>query len=167
VVIYNKLVIDMTTGDVIESESFDYDGPVAEAKGGPSSQSSSNPTYMIPSLIPDIEKGARYSITGPASGQEVSVPWYSISGENQPYSIPQTLTDINMNRAIHQIRGGYGARGLEGSGISQVGEEQAVGQIALQGQQQAATNLTNLLAAGTGQTSKATSGGGGGGMFGK
>jgi len=55
-----------------------------------------------------------------------------------------------MQRAVNQVRGGYGARGLAGSGIAVAGEQNAIGQVALQGQQQAAQNLTNLLAAGSG-----------------
>lgn len=31
--IYNKLVIDLNSGDVLEEDSFEYAGPVAEAKG--------------------------------------------------------------------------------------------------------------------------------------
>lgn len=34
--IYNKVVIDMVSGDVIEEDSFEYDGAIAECKGGSS-----------------------------------------------------------------------------------------------------------------------------------
>ena len=152
----------METGQVIEADWFEYNGPLVQATGGPSSSGSSKPTYMIPSLLPDIAAGARTTITGPASGKPMTIggPGTGISA----YQVPQTLTDLQMNQAVNQIRGGYGARGLAGSGIAASGEQQAVGQLALQGAQQQATNLTNLLAAGSGQTSQQSSGGGG--MFG-
>lgn len=35
--IYNRVIIDMETGEVIEEDSFQYDGPVAECKGGSTS----------------------------------------------------------------------------------------------------------------------------------
>lgn len=35
--VYNRIVIDMSTGEVVAEDSFDYAGPVAECKGGGSS----------------------------------------------------------------------------------------------------------------------------------
>lgn len=43
--IYNKVVIDIETGEIIKEDSFDYHGPVAECKGGGSTINSQDPAY--------------------------------------------------------------------------------------------------------------------------
>jgi hypothetical protein len=43
--IYNKIVLDIKTGDLLESDSFDYDGAIAHLFGGsPKSQTSTSTT---------------------------------------------------------------------------------------------------------------------------
>jgi hypothetical protein len=153
--VYSNVIIDIESGNVLHEESHEYSGPVALAGGG--SQQSAHQSYLFPELKGDIVKGARNLITGPASGDEITID-QGVGG----YTVPKTLTDIMMNRAVNQVRGGYGARGLAGSGIALEGEQQAIGQLSLQGAQQEATNLTNLIAAGSGQKSS----GGSSGMFG-
>ena len=32
--IYTRVVIDMATSEVLEADSYEYDGPLAECKGG-------------------------------------------------------------------------------------------------------------------------------------
>lgn len=141
--IFTRIVLDVATNRVLESSSFEYDGPVANLKGGGKSKSTSSQSYLIPSLLPDIEAGARSAITGPAQGQFVTVPGMDGMGE--------TLADLTTRRAVNQIRGGYGARGMAGSGIAQQGETDAIKQIYLDEMQRTQTALTNLLAAGSGQ----------------
>jgi hypothetical protein len=43
--VYTKIVIDLETKCVVEAESFDYDGPVAECKGGSSSTTTVDYAY--------------------------------------------------------------------------------------------------------------------------
>ncbi len=147
--VYRKLILNMATGDMVYEDSFEYDGLVANL-GGSNTSGKSGPAYVLPGLLPDIESGARKSIIGPAMGEETKIPFANLGGS---YTVPKSLTDINMDRAVQQIRGGYGARGLANSGISMAGEQNAIGQLALQGQQQNQQALTNLLAAGTGNQS--------------
>lgn len=152
--IYNRVVIDIVTGEVLAEDVVEYDGALAMAGGGGSSGQKSQPSYILPGLLPGIQDAATRSIINPAMGNETTIPYTTSVGGRGAYTVPMTLTDINMNRAINQVRGGYAARGLANSGIAIGGEQNAIGQLALQGQQQQAQNLTNLLSAGTGQTSQ-------------
>lgn len=128
--VYTQVTVDMGSGEVLHSESHDYTGPVALANGGSDNGSKSNPSYVLPELLPDIAAGARSYILAPP-------------GDN-PF----------IQRATQQIRGGYGARGLANSGIAIQGEQNAIQQMNYQDSQAKAGNISNLLAAGTGQTSQ-------------
>ena len=44
--LYTKVVIDIDSGDVVESESFEYNGPVAQCIGGGSDISRSQPVKV-------------------------------------------------------------------------------------------------------------------------
>ncbi|MCH8332268.1 MAG: HAMP domain-containing histidine kinase [Bacteroidetes bacterium] len=66
--IYTRLVIDMTTDEILEESSFEYDGPVAQAKGGSqpattpvtttSESSVEPPPWQVPAMK-DIITGAK------------------------------------------------------------------------------------------------------------
>lgn len=43
--IYNKIVMNIATGEIIEEDSYEYDGPIAECKGGSTSTTSVDPVY--------------------------------------------------------------------------------------------------------------------------
>lgn len=152
--VYSRVVFDMNTLAVLEEEYTEYTGPWALAGGSGGGESTSRPQYIFPELRGGIVEGANQSIINPAIGQDKTINYTTSVGGNGSYTVPMTLTDINMNRAINQVRGGYGARGLANSGIAIAGEQNAIGQLALQGQQQAAQNLNNLLSAGTGNIQK-------------
>ena len=84
---------------------------------------------------------------------------------NDPFA---NLASRQMTQAVQQIRGGYGARGLAGSGIAQKGETEAIQDLALKGAAQRAGQLTGLL--GTASAPPSHPGGTptqGGGFFGK
>jgi hypothetical protein len=151
--IHTFTVIDISTGEVIADTYHEYAGKLAKAGTGGGAKSQSAPSYVIPGLLPSIGSAATNSIIGPNMGNPATVPYVTSSGVQGQYTVPKSLTDINMDRAVQQIRGGYGARGLANSGIAIQGEQNAIGQLALQGQQQDQTALTNLLAAGTGSAS--------------
>lgn len=74
---------------------------------------------------------------------------------------PTSLLGQGIREAQNNIRGGYAARGLAGSGIAQAGENNAIGSLILQDMQRQTGNLTNFIAAGSGQQSNSSSGGGG------
>ena len=152
--IHTRVVVDIATDALLVDEAHEYSGKVALAGGGGAkSKQESQQSFVIPSLLPSIGAAATNSIINPNMGNPATIGYTTSTGAQGNYSVPQSLTDINMNRAVQQIRGGYGARGLANSGIAIGGEQNAIGQLALQGQQQDQTALTNLLAAGTGSTS--------------
>ena len=151
--IYTKLVVDIASDSIVSDASFEHAGNVALASGGSSGGQKSSPGYVLPGLLPGIQSAAQNSIVNPAMGNPMSINYVTSTGNQGMYTVPQTLTALNTRNAINQIRGGYAARGLANSGQAIAGEQNAIGQLALQGQQQQATNLTNLLGAGNGQNS--------------
>ena len=139
--IYRKLILDIATGAVLYEDSFEYDGEVVLVKGGGGgSSSSSTPAFVDPSLVPETSAAARSSILDPLSGSQ--------------------LTDVNLQKATNQIRGGYGARGMAGSGIAARGEQDIISQMILQAQMNNQAALTNLISAESGGASTSISRGG-------
>lgn len=65
------------------------------------------------------------------------------------------LTQRMIEGAVSTVRGGYGARGLAGSGIAQEGENQAAQDILLKAGAQQAQNVIGVLGAGSGSPSYA------------
>lgn len=60
--IYEKIVIDMATGETIEEQAYEYAGPVAELKGGKGSVPSTTTTEVTPApQLPD--KGVQQAAT--------------------------------------------------------------------------------------------------------
>ena len=110
------------------------------------SSGSSRPGFFIPGLTPDIKSAIQAKILGPAGDFGA-------------------LTKRAIQQAIAATRGGYGARGLAGSGIAQRGEEQIASDLALQGAAQESQILNTLIAAGVRDFSK-QKGGKSGGLLG-
>lgn len=67
----------------------------------------------------------------------------------------ENLTQKAVEGAVSTVRGGYGARGLAGSGIAQKGETEAATDVLLKGTQQQAGNILGVLQAGSGAPSYA------------
>lgn len=64
-----------------------------------------------------------------------------------------SLANREIQQATQAVRGGYGARGLAGSGIAQAGETQAASDVAMQVGQQYANQLIGVGQLGTGSPS--------------
>lgn len=128
--VYSKIVISMASGEVLESVSTDYTGPVALAKGP--DVEFGKPGYSVASQIikSDAIKGP---LTNAIQGDIINDPF-----QNQASRQYQTTVD--------SLRNGYGARGLAGSGIAIQGEQQALNDIQLNAAAQRAGQLTGLLA---------------------
>lgn len=65
------------------------------------------------------------------------------------------LTQRQVEGAISAVRGGYGARGLAGSGIAQAGEQEVASDIIMKAGAQQAQNVIGVLGAGSGAPSYA------------
>ena len=130
--ITKKIVIKINTGEVLEHEWMDYNGPTAQCGG-----SGGTPK---PQTSPggDIIKG----LSGPISG--------AISGQILDPTNNANLTKRTMDLAVQNSNAQFGARGLAGSGIAQRGAEQAGTDAALAGAQQQQQALIGLLGAGSG-----------------
>jgi hypothetical protein len=127
--IYSRIVVDIATGKTIESESFEYEGIVDELKGP--STSYGKPAYSVASQI--------------VGGKQIRDP---LTGALRSDIITNPFTDAasrEYKQAVADIRGGYGARGLEGSGIAIGGEQKAMGDIAAKTQAQRAGQLIAML----------------------
>ena len=112
--IYKRIVLDKDD-NVIEAELYDYEGPVAEAKGG-----SFNPFKAVTNifkkafqLIGKVIKGIVSAVTSPF-GMNISTPDYDI-GQNQAEQIQGVL--VNKDSAISDIPVVYGTRKVGGTRV--------------------------------------------------
>jgi hypothetical protein len=133
--IYTRVVINIEDGRPVAAESFDYDGPVAELKG------------------PSAPK-AQYS----ASGKIVNNLYGGGSGPlgsslknilANPGDDPFTQRQLDV--LTQRTRGGYGARGLAGSGIGIQGEQDVQRDFLLNRGEQKQNQAIQIL--GTGSSS--------------
>ena len=125
--VYNSVIIDITTGSVIQADSFDYDGEVAECKGGEAAK----PYESVAGKIVGGKK-IRGPLENALLGNIIKNPFLNQASDE-------------YKQAEGDIRGGYGARGLEGSGIAVKGEQQALQKIVNQAEAQRAGQLNQLL----------------------
>jgi hypothetical protein len=129
--VYSKIVIDIATGQPVESLAYEYSGPVAQAKGSTAASPSMPASGRI--LLRDLRQDL-----SPAIRQDII---------NDPF---RNEASVQYRDTMNQIRGSYGARGLAGSGIAIEGEQRAIGDIQAKAQAQRAGQLTNILATGSG-----------------
>jgi hypothetical protein len=132
--IYNRIVIDIATGRTLEAASFEYNGRVAKCGGD---EDSPSPVYSESSKI-------IHGLRGPLSG--------AIRKDIITNPFLDQASDL-YKQSVGDIRGGYGARGLEGSGIAIKGEQDAMQKIVNQAEAQRAGQLTGLLATASGAPS--------------
>jgi hypothetical protein len=126
--IYNSVTIDIASGEIVSEQSFEYDGEVAELKGPKVSYG--KPAYSVASQI--VGGKLRAPLTGALMHNII----------NNPY---EDAASREYKQAVAGIRGNYGARGLEGSGIAIGGENQALGDIIAKTNAQRAGQLNTLL----------------------
>jgi len=134
--IYNKVVIDITSGNVIEADSFEYEGAIARCGGG-GNDMSQTPFYSVSS---NIVRGLKGPLSGALRSDIITNP-FTAQGSAE------------YKQAVGDIRGGYGARGLEGSGIAIKGEQGALKDIVSKVQAQRANQLIGLLGTASGAPS--------------
>lgn len=88
IVIYTRVVIDMQTGATVESESFEYDGPVALCGGGSSGSSTTNTV--------DYAYNARMA-TLSEEQQEWAREYFGVwQNYQKPYEIAQAQANMEM-----------------------------------------------------------------------
>lgn len=127
-----KKIVISNQGKVLEEDSYEYQGPIAQCGGGakaPKATESAS-SRIIAGLAPEITQGLKSFILDPTSNE--------------------SLTKRTVDLAVQQSNAGYGARGLAGSGIAQRGSTQAATDAALAGAQQQQQALIGLLGAGSG-----------------
>jgi hypothetical protein len=137
--IYTKVVIQLGGQDeVVEAESFDYFGPVAEAKG-PKAPKAAAPQYSVSGKIVEDLYGRGDQPLKTSLGNILKNPG------DDPFT--QRQLDVLTQRT----RGGFGARGLAGSGIAQASEQQALSDFLMQRGEQKQNQAIQIL--GTGNSS--------------
>ena len=103
--IYTKLVIDMATDEVLEQESFEYQGPVAQCGGGSSGGAVGNSKDLMP--YPKNIFAVETKDLVPVPGNQNSLEKYStlLNGGGFPYSgfpIVNHKDGSNSPRFSHQ-----------------------------------------------------------------
>jgi len=137
--IYNKVVISIATGETIFEDSFDYVGEVAKCGGDSPDVEFGKPAYSVAGQIVG-SPGIRSPLTGALRENIITNP-FTDQGSRE------------YKQAVADIRGGYGARGLEGSGIAIQGEQKALGDIVAKTNAQRAQQLVGLLGTASGAPS--------------
>ena len=133
--IYSKVIVDIETGETLFADAFEYSGEVVKCGGG--GDGGSKPAYSVAS---QIIKGMKGPLSGAVKQDIVTNPFMDYGSQQ-------------YKQAVSDIRGGYGARGLEGSGIAIKGEQGALQKIASQVQAQRAGQLVGLLGTASGAPS--------------
>ena len=128
--IIKKIVINLNNNQIIEEDSFDYNGPIAHCGGGkPPDPQTSPGGEIIKQLQGPLVANIQKYILG--------------SGTEQ-------LTNRAIQQGVNASNAQYGLRGLEGSGIAVKGTQEVASDIGLKGAQQQAQNLIGLVGAGAG-----------------
>jgi len=130
--VITKVVIDLN-GVVVEEQSYEYAGPIAECKDSGGKQVQSQSSKIIGQLSPQIKQGIMSQILDPTNNEN--------------------LTKRTIDLTTQASNAGYAARGLAGSGIAQRGATRAATDAALAGSQQQQQALIGLLGAGSGAPS--------------
>ena len=153
--IYQKILINVDSGEIIESINYNYNGPIAHCGSGGGGGGSGKPFYSpAGSIVTSLwGKGG-----GPLGGALKSV-------------LSPTSTDayakLAAQRLTNQTRAGYGARGLANSGISIQGEQDALAGLDAQLAMQKEALVPQVLGTGNLPPSFAPVQQGGSGIFGK
>lgn len=134
--IYNSITIEIATGKIVESTGFEYNGDVAKC-GGSDGGGAGSPSYSVSSKI---IRGLAGPLSGAVSKNIIKNPFTDLASDQ-------------YKSAVADIRGGYGARGLEGSGIAIKGEQDALQKIVNQAQAARAGQLIGLLGTASGAPS--------------
>ena len=130
----------METGETLEADSFEYDGEAAKCAGGGAKAIKPQAFYSTAS---QIVGGMAPELGGAIRSDIITNPFLNRS------------SDL-YKQSVADIRGGYGARGLEGSGIAIKGEQQALQKIVNEAAAARAGQLTGVLATASGAPSVAT-----------
>lgn len=89
--IYTKVTIFMETGEVLNSESYEYDGPVAECKGGTSTKTVQSPEAReaLAAYMPALHRMGQYGAAGAPLWDTGQVPTWSLGQyPTQGYQAP-------------------------------------------------------------------------------
>jgi hypothetical protein len=109
--VYNRLVIDIATGQVLEAESFDYLGPIAETKGGGSSTTNTTlPAWLQPYAKQFIE-----SYQGQVYDENGNI-------KSQPSDLTQNVADFTQNQIAAMNNIGaltQGTQGVANTGLNE------------------------------------------------
>ncbi|MQM38772.1 hypothetical protein KBTX_02791 [wastewater metagenome] len=112
--VYTKLVYDMTTGELLEEESFDYDGPVAEAKGGDPEVKETEYEKELARI--GEERWNRYQdVFAPVEELYAQQVRTTDSDREQAQGVAGSAVQQQFQGALEKMAGGYGDRGINTS----------------------------------------------------
>lgn len=117
--IYTRLVIDMSTDKILEEESFDYNGPIAEcgsSGGGGGSQPANTTNVQTIREAPEIE-ARRLGLIDQAAitaSQPLGLPAFQVAQMSAQERAAQTLAG-NTGAGISSIQGAQQAASLDPS----------------------------------------------------
>jgi hypothetical protein len=134
--VYTKVVVDISSGSVIESLGCDYTGPVAQAGGKPKA--------------PKAEYSPAGKIVGDLYGKGGGGPLGGALRNILANPGDDPFTQRQLDVLTQRTRGGYGARGLAGSGIAAQGEQDVMRDFLLNRGEQKQGQAIQIL--GTGGT---------------
>jgi hypothetical protein len=140
--IYTKIVINIADGRPVAVESYDYSGPIAQAGGKPKAPKAA-PAEVSPAgkIVTDL-----YG-RGPLRGSLENI---LANPGDDPFT--QRQLDVLTQRT----RGGFGARGLAGSGIAQQAEQQAMSDFLMQRGEQKQDQAIKILSTGSSSPTQVT-----------
>jgi len=96
--VYRKVVIDIETGQTISEDSYEYNGPIAECKGGGKGRSSTEYVQspeareIMEAMMPTIR---RIGMAGETGGQLWDVPRYQVPDITSMMPTTETLAAIS------------------------------------------------------------------------
>jgi len=110
--IYTKVTISMDTGEVLDSESYEHDGPIAECKGGGGSNTeyvqSPQAQQIMEYMMPAAQRMGEYGGSGKAlwntGGLQSSLGLYPTSPYNVPSSQMMMPSAANIGSIAPEIQ---------------------------------------------------------------
>ncbi len=135
--VYTRIIINIEDGRPVAVESFDYDGEIAELKGPSAPKPVTSPSGRI---VRNLYGGGKGLLADSLKGIL-----------SNPGDDPFTQRQLDV--LTQRTRGGFGARGLAGSGIATQAEQQAQSDFLLNRGEQKQGQAISILGTGSGSPS--------------
>ncbi|WP_440997651.1 hypothetical protein [Arhodomonas sp. SL1] len=118
--VYEKLVIDMTTGEVLEEVSYDYEGPVAACKGGGDAEVKETEDEKVLAQVGKQQWERYKDVFAPLENQYMDRVRMGEPERAQAEGVANAAVQQNYSGQPDQITGQSIERGagMEGAGVS-------------------------------------------------